>query len=105
MNAWKRKALALARLAEDQAGKPEGELAREKLLKILERHPEARDYAPLRAFTVGEFREMGRMGVSTDGSWTGASIEDAISMMVKDYQARFAEAKARRNQRAIGATS
>lgn len=36
---WKTKVDALIRLAEDQAGKPEGELAREKLASILKEHP------------------------------------------------------------------
>ena len=53
---WKRKVRALIRLAEDQRGKPEGELAREKLLKILNDHPEAREYQPVVDFAVREVR-------------------------------------------------
>ena len=40
MNKWQPKIDALILLAEDQAGKPEGELAKEKLRRILRRFPE-----------------------------------------------------------------
>lgn len=95
MNAWKRKALALARLAEDQAGKPEGNLAREKLLKILERHPEARDYAPIQKFMVRDLHRILDLGGSIAGSWTGNNMEDAISQMVSDYRQRLADLERR----------
>ncbi len=41
-NPWRRKAEALARLAADQKGKPEGDVAASKLAEILAKHPEAR---------------------------------------------------------------
>lgn len=67
MNRWKRKVQALARLAEDQRGKPEGELAREKMRQILERYPEARDYEPVKQFMMSDIAWMRRQGISTDG--------------------------------------
>ena len=46
---WRQKAEALARLAEDQAGTPEGRLAEEMLAKILRNHPEASSRPPSRS--------------------------------------------------------
>jgi len=91
MNRWKRKVQALARLAEDQRGKPEGELAREKMRHILERYPEARDYEPVKQFMMSDIAWMRRRGVSTDGSWTGMNIQEAVAMMTDDYRQRIDE--------------
>ena len=97
-NKWQRKAESLAHLAEDQRGKPEGELARQKLLEIINKHPEAMQYEPVIELarrdidwimTGAHLIEMKRAGVSTDGKWNGASLTDAIKMMVSDYQNRY----------------
>jgi len=90
MTRWKRRALALARLAEDQKGKPEGESAARKLSQILERYPEAREYEPIAEFTMGDLRSMRDKGISTEGRWTGESLEDAIAVMIRDYRERIA---------------
>jgi hypothetical protein len=89
MNRWKSKVRALIALTEDQAGKPEGELAREKLRYILARHPEAREYEPVRAFMLSDIRYMRQRGISTDGSWTGRNLEEAVGLMVADYRGRI----------------
>ena len=93
MNKWKRKVDALILLAEDQAGKPEGDLAREKLRLILDKHPEARQYAPVKQFMVSDLARMRQAGISTDGSWTGRSLAEALALMTADYARRLAEAK------------
>lgn len=95
MNRWKRKVQALARLAEDQRGKPEGELAREKMRQILARFPEAREYGPVREFMMSDIGWMRYYGVSTDGSWTGVDLQEAMDMMIRDYQQRIECYKAR----------
>lgn len=92
---WCSKADALIRLAEDQRGKPEGGLAREMLLKIINNHPEAFAYEPIldfceREFTMADVGEMKRRGISTDGRWTAGSLEEAIALMIADYQRRMA---------------
>ena len=89
MNRWKRKIQALARLAEDQRGKPEGELAREKMRHILERYPEARDYGPAREFMMSDLAWMRRQGIDTDGSWRGIDLQEAIALMTADYERRI----------------
>lgn len=89
MTRWKRRALALARLAEDQRGKPEGESAARKLRHILERYPEAREYEPLAEFTMSDLRFMRAKGISTEGRWEGESVEDAIAVMIGDYRRRI----------------
>ena len=91
MNRWKRKVQALARLAEDQRGKPEGELAREKIRHILERYPEARGYGPAREFMMSDLAHMRRNDISTDGSWTGMNIQEAVALMTDDYRQRIDE--------------
>jgi hypothetical protein len=91
---WKGKVQALIRLAEDQAGKPEGELAREKLRQILEKYPEARQYKPIRVFILKDIGYMRQHGISTEGSWTGANLQEAIALMVADYRQRIAEREA-----------
>ena len=94
---WKTKVDALILLAEDQKGKPEGELAREKLAGILRDHPEVARYEPLRDLawkdiTTKEVVEMHRRGISTDGSWTGATLHEALYKMIHDYLRRAAAA-------------
>ena len=91
---WQRKADALIRLADDQRGKPEGDLAREKLLQIINKHPESFTYQPLidfaeREFTLGHLREMRQQGISTNGRWTANTLDEAIDMMVADYKRRL----------------
>jgi hypothetical protein len=93
MNRWKSKVQALIRLAEDQEGKPEGELAREKLRLILEKYPEARQYQPVREFMLKDVGYMKRHGIPTEGSWTGGNLQEAIALMVADYRRRIAEHK------------
>jgi len=95
VNRWKRKVEALIRLAEDQKGRPEGDLARAKLIQILDRYPEARQYSPVvdlmqRELTMRDVAEMRRNGISTDGSWTGRNLSDAIFLMEQEYKRRMA---------------
>ena len=94
-NKWKRKADALARLAEDQRGKPEGDLARQKLQEIIANHPEAREYQPVkdlfaRDLELEDVGAMHRMGISTEGSWGGGTLAEALAAMSRDYKARIA---------------
>lgn len=96
-NKWQSKVDALIRLAEDQKGKPEGDLAREKLLSILQKHPEAVTYKPIvdlawRDLTTKDVVKMHRMGISTDGSWTGTNLQDALNKMMQDYYRRMVAA-------------
>lgn len=91
---WQTKVDALIRLADDQKGKPEGDLAREKLLLILQNHPEAVSYQPIvdlawRDITTKDVVKMHRMGIRTDGSWTGVNMQDAINKMMQDYHQRL----------------
>lgn len=93
-NRWQTKVDALIRLAEDQRGKPEGDLAREKLLLILQNHPEAVVYQPIvdlawRDITTKDVVKMHRMGISTDGSWTGVNLQEALFKMQQDYYRRM----------------
>lgn len=93
-NKWRRKADALARLAEDQRGKPEGDLARQKLQEIIANHPEAREYQPVKDLFARdlELKDVGmmhRMGISTAGSWSGSTIAEALAAMSQDYKARI----------------
>ena len=94
-NKWKRKADALARLAEDQRGKPEGDLARQKLQEIIANHPEAREYQPVKDLFARdlELKDIGAMrmaGISTEGSWGGRTLAEALAAMTQDYKARIA---------------
>jgi hypothetical protein len=95
---WRSKIDALTRLAEDQRGKPEGDLARQKLIEIINKHPEAANYKPVqdlveRDLTMGDVDWMQRHGVPTQGSWTGRNLEEAIAMMEAEYKQRIARAK------------
>lgn len=94
MNRWKSKVDALIRLAKDQAGKPEGELAREKLRQILENYPQAAfQHEPLatyaREFMGSDLMYMKRVGIPTTGRWQGRDIREAANMMVADYWDRI----------------
>ncbi len=98
MNRWKRVAQSLVRLADDQRGKPEGDLAREKLLQILSKYPEARQYEPVielieKDLTMADVAWMRHNFISTDGSWTGANLAEAVALMEADYRERIARAK------------
>jgi hypothetical protein len=88
MNRWKRKAIALAKLAEDQAGKPEGETARRKLQEIISRHPEAAELEQVKRMTMADLGQMKRQGISIEGSWSGGSIEEIVQLMEADYRQR-----------------
>jgi hypothetical protein len=101
MNRWKRKVQALAKLADDQRGKPEGDLAREKLLRIINKYPQAAQYGPVvelakKDLTMGDVGWMKRHGVSVKGSWTGRNLVEAIALMEADYRERLAKARRRR---------
>lgn len=92
---WQPKIDGLILLAEDQAGKPEGELAKEKLRRILCRFPELAmqhtpfgDYAD-RTFTLRDLRKMQRLNISTGGVWQGRNLDEAMAMMVADYKQRL----------------
>lgn len=92
---WKRIADALLRLAEEQRGKPEGDLARAKLAQIIAKYPEARDYEPLQMLLVQmltprDIADMRRRGVNTDGSWTGRDLREALLVMAEDLRKRRA---------------
>ena len=99
-NKWRRKADALARLAEDQRGKPEGDLARQKLQEIIANHPEAREYQPVKDLFARdlELKDIGAMrmaGISTAGSWHGRTIAEVLAAMTQDYKARIARYQSR----------
>lgn len=98
MNRWQRKVRALIRLAEDQASKPEGAVARQKLHQILEKYPEARQYEPVRKFMVGDLKRMRQAGISTDGRWTGRDLAEALALMAADYAQRLAGRESRIEQ-------
>ena len=92
MDRWKSKVDALIRLAEDQAGKPEGDVARAKLQQILDKYPwAAEEHQALGDFAVSEFNYMKRVGISHQGRWTGRSLQDALTIMVADYRRRIEE--------------
>ncbi len=105
-NQWKRKARKLAALAEDERGKPEGDLARQKLLEIINRHPEAAGYAPIvklvaRDITLDAVAQMHDDGVSTDDEWTAEDLLAATKVMEAGVRAR-AENKRRKQLVAQG---
>lgn len=87
---WKRKARALARLAQDQRGKPEGESARAKLLEIINKHPEAQNFEPIQRLAMSDVAYMRRNNIDTDGVWTGGDFKEAIALMEQDYCNRIA---------------
>jgi len=95
LSRWKSKVDALIRLAEDQAGKPEGRVARAKLKQILELYPEAaREHPPFeqyarRAFMTSDLLFMKRRGISTQGQWTGRNLQEAIAIMINDFWGRI----------------
>ena len=106
-NKWRRKADALARLAKDQRGKPEGDLARQKLQEIIANHPEACEYQPVKDLFARdlELKDVGAMrlaGISTAGSWSGRTIGEALAAMSQDYRMRIMAQRGRsRIQEAI----
>jgi len=93
---WKEKARALAALAEDQRGNPEGDLAREKLLKIIRDHPEAANYEPVRTLVTRDIRLSDLKKFDTSGSWMGANLADALRLMLQEYRRRLTEAEGRK---------
>lgn len=91
---WRERARKLAALAEDQRGKPEGEVARRKLTALINRHPEAASFAEVqtlarRDITLADVGYMRRAGISTDGEWTAGTLAEAIERMTADYAARI----------------
>jgi len=94
LDRWESKVDALIRLAEDQAGKPEGEVARAKLQQILEKYSwVAEEHQPLADFAISEFKYMKRVGISHQGSWTGRDLQETLTIMVADYRQRIEEHK------------
>jgi len=98
---WKRKARSLSRLADDQRGKPEGDVARAKLDEIISKHPEAKTFEPVKVLferdvTLSDIAMMRRNGVSTDGVWTASNIDEAIAKMTADYADRIKRSRAPR---------
>jgi hypothetical protein len=90
---WQRIVDSLLRLIQDDAA-TDGEraTARRKLNLILEKHSKAqeiRQYGPVQDFTFADVRRMREQGISTDGRWTGRTLEDALALMVRDYQKRL----------------
>jgi hypothetical protein len=70
---------------------PEGELARQMLHRLIEKHPEiTMSYQPLREFAMGDVGFMLKHGISTEGSWTGRNLNEAIRLMIDDYRRRIA---------------
>lgn len=106
---WKEKIEAIKRLATDQKGKPEGEVAEAKLLELINKYPEAAqaqeviDYAK-DLFTLKDIADMHRQGTSTDGSWTAPTFEDAIKIMIEDYRQRKAMKQTEDRKQIEGAT-
>lgn len=91
---WQRKVDALILLAEDQKGKPEGDLARKKLKEILRNHSEARSYPPMvelmrRGLQLKDIGMIHKQGISTGGQWHGANLEEAVANMIQDYKRRI----------------
>jgi hypothetical protein len=76
-------------------GKPEGELARAKLRRILELYPEAaREHLPFeqyarRTFMTTDLLFMRRHGISTQGQWTGRNLQETIAIMINDFWGRI----------------
>jgi hypothetical protein len=107
---WSTTAEALVRLAEDQAGKPEGDAAEGRLLAVLKRHPEARNAPGVVSFlerklgvsqrpapptgpmTLREWMDI-RRGVNVYGRWTGTNLNDALHRMERDLRARQEQAE------------
>lgn len=81
-NRWKRKAEALLRLAEDQRGTPEGDLAREKLAEILVNHPEAG--LTVRDITLKDIGDLHKAEVGT------SVIDEPIYNMFEYYRSVLA---------------
>lgn len=82
---WRRKVDALMRLAKDQKGKPEGDVAHAKLQAILDKYPEASArYEPFRdfIFTTQDFVRAKRAGINMMGKWSGGTLHEAIATMV-----------------------
>jgi hypothetical protein len=91
---WQSKIDALIRLAKDQIGKPEGDLARAKLQQILDKYPwAAQQHQPLADFAVSDLKYMMRVGISREGRWTGRNLQEALAIMVADYRHRIEEHK------------
>lgn len=82
--------IALKRLADDQRGKPESEAALAKIKELQAKYPELKlALKPLYGLTMGDIRLMHKSGISTDGSWTGVNLDDALRIMQEDYIRRI----------------
>lgn len=71
---WREQARNLAELSEEQRGKPGGDVARRKLLSLVNKHPEAANLHEVqtlvqRDITMAEAAYICRNGISTEGSW------------------------------------
>jgi len=62
----------------------------------LERYPEARDYEPVKQFMMSDIAYMQRNRISTDGSWTGRNLQEAVALMEAEYRQRIEEFKRHR---------
>jgi hypothetical protein len=107
VNRWKSKVDALIHLAKDQAGKPEGELARDKLRQILDKYPEAAfQHEPLagyaREFMGGDLLYMKQVGIPWTGRWQGQNMHEALQTMISDYWSRIERFKNRPPQLGCG---
>ncbi len=81
----------LTRLANDQRGKPEGDVARAKILKLIAKYPHLLKSKPMRELKLSDVAYMKRNGISTGGSWTGRNLREAIAMMIDEYRNRIDE--------------
>jgi len=89
MNRWKTSIQAIMRIAREKRGQPEGDVARKKLDLFLNKYPQAKQYAPVREFTLRDVGRMKMSGISTSGSWTGRNLDEAVAAMIRDYQDRL----------------
>lgn len=104
-----RTAKALVAMALDRGDKPEGIIARQKLLALINRNPELISYPPIVALaqsdlgfvlpatarattqrpsrphiTMQDIYAMRKAGIDTSGSWTGRNLNEAIAMAAAD---------------------
>lgn len=88
-NCRKTKVDGLIRLANDPGATPaERATATRKLEQIIHDRPESLEYQPLKEFTTRDFVAMKRADIPTGGSWTGRNLEEALALMIADYQER-----------------
>lgn len=101
MNRWQKIVDDLTRLARDQQGTPEGELAKQKIQEVLARHPEARHYEPVQRLvddgilTGADLKFMMQSNIDVEGTWEADSVAGAMKMMQADLLGRIREFKSR----------